>query len=213
MSLSDIIPQTHLTAARDEQLRALAPFPARPLRNNWGLTRPPLPNPPAPAQNFQRADALLRAAFPATDRPRVMSGILNIVTAGTNSYVSVSQPIPFPWRLTNLHIATPALAPANEDRLAVTVLDDDTGSDNAPIQGQIVWTGPARAAGLVSFDAMNGMIASRPNIFNTVLPVPLVDVYEAGKRLAMFVKLTAGGTGVWGAFWMIEELIEARSRG
>jgi hypothetical protein len=48
MGLCNIVPQTHLVDARDYQVRALAPYPARDVAQYWGLTRAQRPRPLTP---------------------------------------------------------------------------------------------------------------------------------------------------------------------
>lgn len=67
MGLCDITAQRHLVAARDYQLRALAPFPAPRLRAGpWALTR--APNPAAAHLHYYASLAQRRAAL--TQPPR-----------------------------------------------------------------------------------------------------------------------------------------------
>jgi len=207
MPLCDIIPQRHLTAARDAQLATLAPYAARELREHWHLTRRPRRTPRPPYAPALRPDALLRAAFPGTTLPRVIAGTLSLFTAGAGNYVSVSPAIPFPFEIVSITPQFPVIAAGPGDRLELLVIDSDPGADNVRPPGTRLYQAPTRAAGLTS--AQRDIAFAAYGSFDLVLstPVPLLQITEPGKRLAMFVTQISGSLVGWQTVYTVRELM------
>ena len=193
------------------QRAALAPFPARALREHWGLTRPPRATPAAPFAPDSRPDALLQNAFPGTDRARELSGILTLATQGViATHSSVSAPIPFPWELVNITLWTRAVPTNVGDRYNFFVVGNRSSLNSPPPLGEPIFQIASQADRTTDDFFGKSIQVMQSTALPLTLPVPMIQVTEAGKRIALVLRMLSSTSTELHAIWTVRELLRSR---
>ena len=167
---------------------------------------------PWPPAHGPRADALLSAAFPGSELPRVITGHLTISTAVAGSHVSISPPIPFPWELIALYLFDADGAGGLADRVGYWVVDNDTGSNDLLPRNEPIFVPPRRRVVAGAGGQPGEIFASKLGASMNLLTQPSYICYQPGRRIAFTAVITNIAGNSFETLYTVRELLRRPAR-